>query len=107
MLTIEQLRAMPEAERAAYLRQCARQFTQDEKRAGTLRKEAMEMREEASIKEGLADGRDADARSARAYFATLEAAGLWPLPPWAAASHARDYPSRTCVVVGNGWHHLA
>ena len=72
MLTIEQLRAMPPANRAGYLRPLAAEMNRDETMAVQSRNEEQRARE-------VAVRRETAAAEARAYFATLEAAGLWPL----------------------------
>ena len=72
MLTIERLRAMPPADRAAYLAQTDRQARYHENTADQARNEERKAKAEA-------DWHEARAREARAYFATLEAAGLWPM----------------------------
>lgn len=63
MLTIEQLQAMPACERAAHVQREVDYIRACEAAAGHARREAAFQEREA-----------ADAR------ATLEAAGLWPLP---------------------------
>lgn len=73
MLTIEQLRAMPEGDRAGYLGQVANEMKHDEIMAVQARNEERRARD-------VAVRREAYVEEARAYFATLEAAGLWPLP---------------------------
>lgn len=78
MLTIEQLRAMPEGERAGYLGQINNAMKRNETMARQARNDENRMRSIAIRREDAAD-------EARAYFATLEAAGLWPLPPGAGA----------------------
>jgi hypothetical protein len=72
MLTIEQLQAMPASERAAYLGQTDRQARYNERTADQARNEERKAKAEA-------DWHEARAREARAYFVTLEAAGLWPV----------------------------
>lgn len=74
MLTIEQLRALSDADRFAYLRQINNAMKRDETMAQQARNDERRMREIAITRETRAD-------EARAYFATLEAAGLWPVPP--------------------------
>jgi len=80
MLTIEQLRAMSPADRRGYLTIEHNQIAADERDATRYQsmaeeheRKAMECREYV----GHVSGR---ARASRAYFATLAAAGLWPLP---------------------------
>jgi len=80
MLTIEQLRAMPESDRSGYIAQQARQCMQDDERAAEFRRDALELRERATASDEAAAIREGRAAEARAYFATLTAAGLWPLP---------------------------
>ena len=80
MLTIEQLQAMPPADRAGYLRQIERAIPLDEKNAIDCAARAAEARVEAGYMATMAERSVASAAESRAYFATLEAAGLWPLP---------------------------
>jgi hypothetical protein len=81
MLTIEQLRAMPAADVEGYLRQTHNQMRTDDREA--MRAQRMAEEHESSAREcrECAEHLSAKACEARAYFATLEAAGLWPLPP--------------------------
>lgn len=74
MLTIEQLRAMPASDREGYLNQIDAAMKRNETMARQARNDENRMRSIAIRREDAAD-------EARAYFATLEAAGLWPVPP--------------------------
>ena len=79
MLTIEQLRAMPEAVREGYLRQTHNQIATDERAAIDWQCDAEHLERKARALRDDVGRLSARAREARAYFATLEAAGLWPV----------------------------
>lgn len=83
MLTIEQLRAMSPANREGYLRSLDNQRDIDEREAERLLNKAADLRADAFDCKVRADAKEGAAKHARAYFATLEAAGLWPVaaPP--------------------------
>lgn len=80
MLTIEQLRALPAAERRAYLRQIESAIPLDEKNASECAAAAAEAHAEAEHMATMASKSTAAAAESRAYLATLAAAGLWPVP---------------------------
>ena len=79
MLTIEQLRAMPAADREGYLRSLDNQRGIDERESERLLNRAADLRADAFDCKVRADAKEGAAKQARAYFATLEAAGLWPV----------------------------
>ncbi len=73
MLTVEQLRVMSADDRAAYLQDCEAAIRINESAAEMHRAEERAAHERAVVCETRAAGY-------RAHRATLEAAGLWPLP---------------------------
>lgn len=80
MLTIDRVQAMTPDDRAVYLRIEHNQMHTDEREA--MRAQRMAEEHESSAREcrECAGQLSAKAREARAYFAILAAAGLWPLP---------------------------
>jgi hypothetical protein len=80
MLTIEQLRAMPEADRRGYLTIEHNQIAADERDATRAQRLAEEHERSARECREYVGHVSKRAREARDYFATLSAAGLWPLP---------------------------
>lgn len=79
MLTIEQLRAMPEEERAGYLASLDKGLGIDERITVHCQSDAEEYERLARECRARLEHVRTRVRDARAYFATLEAAGLWPL----------------------------
>ena len=80
MLTIEQLRAMPAHNRRGYLTIEHNQIAADERNAIDSQCEAEHLERKARALRDDVGRMSARARAGRAYFATLTAAGLWPLP---------------------------
>lgn len=80
MLTIERLQAMPPADREGYLRSLNNQITIDERDAMRNQSMAEEHERKAVECREYVGHVSARAREHRAYFATLAAAGLWPVP---------------------------
>ena len=79
MLTIDRLRAMPAANRDGYLWQCRYKLDTQEHDQPRWEQHAAEARKAAKAAELFAERMAAELKIIRAYFATLEAAGLWPV----------------------------
>ena len=79
MLTIERLRAMPPADKDGYLRSLHNQIGIDERDAMRNQSMAEEHERKAIECREYVGHVSARAREHRAYLATLEAAGLWPV----------------------------
>lgn len=88
MLTIDQIKALSPHDRYIYLWQCRGRHDRQEEDQPRWKRQAEQARLDADAAERWAVKQREEWEASRAYFATLEAAGLWPVGAPAPATTA-------------------